>query len=817
MHPPKSHRKLLSAGTLALLASVAARPMPAHAQTAVTGHAPAAAHPEDPVILQEVIVTANRREQSVLDVPYNITAATSAQLENAGVTDFSGLTQLVPGLVYNGGGIRLGGSQNGFIMRGLNSSRTSTTDQPSLTVAPVSLYIDDTPMFANVHLADVNRVEVLRGPQGTLYGNGSVGGTLRVIYNEPDPTGFATRVQAESSQTDHAGGPNYSADGMINIPLASTLALRVSAGHVFDHGFVDGKNLFVRDSSGAPLLATPDDPIFSLPLTHVVKDLDDAQLTYARAALKYDTGPFKVTFAYLHQEESADGQPGDTRGVGTVPSAFSSAVTPGFLNDGFDAAIPPNYREAESGVFVREPYRRRIDLESLEASYDFGFATLTSSTSYYDNGSRAVSDISGSYQKNLGVFYFGFPRLTVESVRSTSERTFAQELRLVSKSGATFEWVAGLFYQDLQHRFANTDWMYGWSTFVEATTGLPFPEERAFDYTRDLKFQDKAAFGELTWHVTSRWQMTGGVRAYDQELKIATLTKLPICGAFCSNSGVDPEGTTQGQDRRDDSDVLTKLNTSYSLSDNLVGYFTFAEGTRRGGANAVPTSGQFAQDPAFVTFDPDSVKSYEVGLKGTLAGTWDFSTSLYWTQWHKPILDIVTPLGGFFAAINGDEARTRGVELALDGRVTDTLSVSAGYAYTEAELTSAFTVGGFSFGAEGERLPGVPRHQVTLGADYLRPIGAGSTLIAHVDGAFRGEVNTALTGSLGATSVEDYWMWNANFGFAHDAYRVTLFVDNIANTRGLTTRLPPEAVDQRHAVNWLSRPRTIGLRLAYSF
>lgn len=799
MHSSKS--RLMTAGTLALLAYVPASPVAAQ-----------------DIALEEIVVTANRREQSVLDVPYNITAATSQQLENAGVVDFSGLSQLVPGLVYNGGGIRLGGSQNGFILRGLNSSRTSTTDQPSLTVSPVSMYLDDTPIFANVHLADVNRIEVLRGPQGTLYGNGSVGGTVRVIYNEPAPTAFSAKVQAESSQTDQAGGANYSADGMINVPLASVLALRIAGGHVFEHGFVDGKNLFLRDAAGAPVLATPGDVLFSLPATHQVKDIDDSELTYARAALKLDTGPFKVTLAYLHQEESAEGQPADTRGVGAVPSAFNSAVTPGFLNDDFDAAIPPTYGEGESGVFLREPYRRKIDLESLEASYEFGFATLTSSTSYYENDSRAVSDLSGSYQVNLGVLYGGFPRLSAESARGTAEQTFAQELRLVSKSGERFDWVVGLFYQRLKNRFTTVDRIPGFSAFFEAALGFP-SDERAFDYSRALTFEDRAAFGELTWHVTPKWQMTAGLRTLDQELDIATVTKLPICSVFCSNTGdpEDIEGTTVADDDNDQSDVLAKFNTSYSFTDSIVGYFTFSQGLRRGGANAVPTVGQFAQDPAFVSFDADSVDSYELGLKGNLAAAWQLTGSLFWMQWDKPILDIVTPAGGFYAAINGDEARTRGVELSLTGQLSDDWYLALGYTYTDAELTSAFTVGGFEFGAEGERLPGVPKHQATVGVDYQHAVGEQTKLFAHADGAYRDEVSTALAGTLGATSVDEFFMWNVNLGIEHDAYRVTLFVDNVANDRGVTTRLPSEAVDARHAVNWLTRPRTAGLRLSYSF
>jgi outer membrane receptor protein involved in Fe transport len=247
-------------------------------------------------------------------------------------------------------------------------------------------------------------------------------------------------------------------------------------------------------------------------------------------------------------------------------------------------------------------------------------------------------------------------------------------------------------------------------------------------------------------------------------------------------------------------------------------YVTASEGYRRGGANAVPTAGQFAQNPGFVAFQPDTVRNYELGLKGQLSHTVEFTVDLFQENWNHPQLNILTPVGAFYAAVNGNTARSRGVELSLDGRLSSEVSVSAAYTYTDAKLSSAFVVAGTTFGSDGTRLPGVPASQLSLGADYRHPIGARYSLIAHADTAYRGEVPVALPGSLGGSStVPGFWMSDADVGLDHDSWRAVLYLDNAFNARGVTTAIPPAATGPRQDVNWLSRPRTVGLRVQHKF
>ena len=210
-----------------------------------------------------IIVTAARRSQSLSEVPSNISAVTGEMLENAGVTDLNDFTRLVPGVVMLDEGPRVSGSRNTLIIRGLNAnSMTPDDDNPSNTQEAVSTYLGETPMFFPLKLIDIERVEVLRGPQGTLYGSGSVGGTVRIIPNAPDLTAFSAEVSAETSVTDHSGDINYDIYAILNLPLSSTAALRMSGGYQHLGGFIDALGLVQMDRDGkfdpgTPVLADP--------------------------------------------------------------------------------------------------------------------------------------------------------------------------------------------------------------------------------------------------------------------------------------------------------------------------------------------------------------------------------------------------------------------------------------------------------------------------------------------------------------------------------------------------------------------------------
>src|ERR1700722_11645563 len=227
-HPPARgnprHRRN-QMGTITTLTAAVLSALYGEAATAV----PAAASDEN--ALQEVVVTATRREVSAQDLPISITAVTGASLDQAGITDISGLAHSMAGVNMTDKGPFGGVNGATLIIRGLNSEATG--GQVALAtpiVPPVATYVDDTALFVNLRLQDLDHVEILRGPQGTLYGSGSLGGTIRFVQNAPDPTGFDARAEVGISDTDHTHAPNENVNGMLNLPLNDTLAVRVNAG-----------------------------------------------------------------------------------------------------------------------------------------------------------------------------------------------------------------------------------------------------------------------------------------------------------------------------------------------------------------------------------------------------------------------------------------------------------------------------------------------------------------------------------------------------------------------------------------------------------
>ncbi len=207
----------------------------------------------------EIVVTATRRNESVSDIPYNISAVGAADIAAAGVTDLQGLTHMIPGLVSPDLGPRASNINDTLTIRGLNASSVNAESQ-EIAAPLVSTYVDETPLFANLKMTDIARVEVLRGPQGTLYGSGSVGGTVRMIHNEPDPTTTEFDVSTRASHTANAANPSEAVDFIGNLPISGTMALRASGGYEKLAGFTDASKVAVLGPDAQPVLADPANP-----------------------------------------------------------------------------------------------------------------------------------------------------------------------------------------------------------------------------------------------------------------------------------------------------------------------------------------------------------------------------------------------------------------------------------------------------------------------------------------------------------------------------------------------------------------------------
>ena len=279
--------------------------------------------------LDEIVVTANRRSQSVLDVPYNISALTGATLEAAGVTNLTSIARLLPGVSIPDVGQRANSSNSLIIIRGMNvNDPVNSAYLPWGSVPTVSTYIDDVPLYVNLKLDDIQRVEVLRGPQGTLYGSGAVGGTVKIVHNQPDLKAFSAELSMDGSKTDHASQDSYGVKGVLNVPLSPTLGFRMSAGFDRTAGFINAANAVVFTPHQQPVLADPANPVTSGLTYQTLNHIDDARSLGLRTTLLWKPAAgFDVTLAYQRQDDHSNGFSSQTLGDTNYTQALVAQQT----------------------------------------------------------------------------------------------------------------------------------------------------------------------------------------------------------------------------------------------------------------------------------------------------------------------------------------------------------------------------------------------------------------------------------------------------------------------------------------------------------
>ena len=363
--------------------------------------------------LQEITVTATRRALSVEEVPYSLSVVTADQIDRTGTTDLASLAKQVPGLSMFDFGARLSAATTPII-RGLNGTGESA-DRPFRTFeqSPVGVYIGNSPIDGYFQLDDIKRIEVLRGPQGTLYGAGALGGALRIIPNSPELGVFSGRVDASGGLVAHSGGHAYTVDTTVNIPLGETLAFRASGKFAYDPGFIDVYGIVQRTGSpmyGIPVLADPTDPVNSPAIYSGRKDWNDQNTFTGRASLLWKPNDkFHAELALVFSNLNGNGGPQANTSYKGGPYYVDPRIT-------FPAG--GDYTNIAS---FNQPYWRRTSLGSLDLSFDAGFATLSSTSSYYKT--TGLTQDEGTYEiagfPYFNAYYSGNP-LNPRTSRSIS-------------------------------------------------------------------------------------------------------------------------------------------------------------------------------------------------------------------------------------------------------------------------------------------------------------------------------------------------------------------------------------------------------------
>ncbi len=778
------------------------------------------AAPSDTTI-PEVVVTATRREATAQDLPMSITAVTGASLDRAGIEDIAGLARSMAGVNFTDKGPFGGVNGSTLIIRGLNSEATG--GQVALAtpiIPPVATYVDDTPLFVNLRLDDLDRVEILRGPQGTLYGSGSLGGTIRFVQNAPDPTAFDARAEAGLSKTDHTHALNEDVKGMLNLPLTDTWAVRLNASWTDDAGFINQPNLYKLDSAGAPIAAQPGN-LLSPPETYSRDGTNSYGYRSARiSTLWRPNDDFKAQLSYYYQLSTGDGFPyaSPQYGLSSLTSVDHTQAT--------------TYDKA--------------DVFALTLEANLGFATLTSNTSYANHDNLSSSDLTNLYDffPFYPSLYGANPRVLVTGHDQLLDKPWAQELRLTSTTGGFFDWVAGAFFKHETTLINEHEFYPGYLNYFNACTptygvsngdgvtpsqcgigetsytpgatntvdGIPIVKDQAYIGDFETLFKDMAVFGELTAHLTTDWSVTGGARVFKQ-----TVTQSQQTGLLFDGPTSVANVSLSDEVRR----ALWKLNTAYQLDKSNLVYATWSQGLRRGGVNALPTvepAVNYTTNPGLFKVAPDTADNYEIGAKGTLENRVRYSAALYDIQWHNvqegaQLTPLVLP-----GAINVGNAFSRGLESEVFVSITQHLTGQLDYTYDQTKLTSynALAITGLSVPPPpvGSPLPGTPKNNVAVGLEYGNLPFAGG----QMDYALNARYQSSLLPALSATipKVGGYTTVDARASYAVSHWLATVYVDNLTNNLGINSYSDPANYGTNYQAI-VSQPRTVGISLAYSF
>ncbi|NQX87261.1 MAG: TonB-dependent receptor [Halioglobus sp.] len=748
--------------------------------------------------LEEVVVTATRRAESIQDIPINITAISSQLIERQRLTDLSDIARIVPGLTLIDQGPRSG---NILTIRGLSASSITATDGDNNGGGLVGTYVGEIPLYIDLRLNDLERVEILRGPQGTLYGAGTLGGAVRYIPNRPQADTLSYEFRGDVYALDESNDAGYEAGGTVNVPLIDgTLAVRASLDYLNDPGFIDYPYL-VQEAGVSYPDPLPDFPE-SLDREANVRskdDVNDEDTWSGRLALRYAGDWLDGTLSYYYQDQKVGGRQINQRlGFGTG--------------------------KYESANRFKEPNKRKNELLALELVADLGFAELTSATGYSEYSEKGQRDQTDLLLE-LELSYEFFPQFSAFTREDGNEDTFTQELRLVSTSEGPWNWIAGAFYSKFKLDTLSQEYAPNYEEFL---TGEPGPN--ALEYEEKLKqeVEETAIFGEVGYNITAKWQVTVGARWFKFDDDAKSRVTLPIAERVFGEQPFDGANST------DDDDTVFKFNTSYDFTDDIMSYLTISEGYRLGEVNAVtPCPDPLPVDRQLVCALPDEQKvksdtsiNYEIGLHSQFSDAVLLNASVYYIEWDDIRLETSTENGFFPISTNGDGAESKGIEIEATWFITPDWYLQGSYAYTDAELSDfapGIVDGEDAFA--GDRLPGTPKNQGFLATNYTIPLNNGSDIDLYYSVVGQSNVYTKVGNRNFGESLGSFFLHYAAATWNRDAWRISLYVQNLFNEYAITgVRRDTSTFRQvglfdlsRRYFQNVVRPRQIGLNIVYNF
>ena len=750
--------------------------------------------------LEEIVVTAEKREATIETTAISITAVSGADIVDRGFTDLGSLMQTVPGV-----SIRTSGpGMTEFEMRGIASNGGNSPT--------VGFYFDDTPLTApaatnegkiviSPDLYDLNRVEVLRGPQGTLYGSGSMGGTIKVVPNAPNPDLFEASGEAKFADTDH-GGFDHGENAMVNLPFwADKAAIRIVGSYSYDAGWID-RVVIAPGQFPLPsgLVTTPSGSFYTVrgnvlaaPIATEYHDVNDVEKTAVRvAAVLKPIDGLTIAPTYFYQKLRSGGLP-------YIDS-----------NPGTDAFYQP--------FDTPERYRDEFRLEALSIKYRTDDFEINSATAYWSRHEPLVQDTAESWTTallpdGLGITGYGpgggnLGQSYAEENNQSHQTT--EELRVSSVGNTRLKWLIGYFYSDFEAP---------WDIIFPSQSGASNPyigTDNLFSYYTPFKILQQSVFGEVTYNITEPFSVTVGARRYHYDAPVyldqyGGITPTVVAATSESAQGVTPKATL-----------------SYQFDKDLLVYATAAKGFRPGGGTGpVPTSGPESCEaqlqieynshggfvPGPLAFNSDSVWSYELGEKWRSSDNrLTVNAAGYFESWIG--VQQVNPLScGYVYTANAGDAHIYGGELEVNAIVVHDLEASANASYSHSTLESSNLV-------DSPFNPGTPIQQVpkwtgTVALSYHHELTDALAVIARAESTYVGSRTDA---TFYINNLPSYDLTNVRGGIDGGRWSAVLFINNVADKRALLNNITQDANNladyNRIAV---SQPRTAGIDLNYKF
>ncbi len=764
-------------------------------------------------VIEEIIVTSRKREESLQDVPFAVQALTGDQIVQRGITSLEELANNVAGFSVQ----NLGPGQSQVAIRGISAGQI-VRDQPGVK-EQVGVYLDESVISLSLFTPDLdfydmNRVEVLRGPQGTLFGSGSASGTVRYISNQPnlDATEGSFQFGVNSIKDGGVGGDFK---GMFNLPLGDNVAARFVAYSTSYGGYVDAVQ----------------------PGDFINEDVNDGTRFGLRASLRFEpSDQLTITPRIIYQDINMNG--------------FNREDVFNVLANPFTTTRPAiTLGEYQQYTQLQEDFTDEFLLADLLIEYDIGSVALTSVTSFTDREILVLRDASAltlGVIGLLGLDAFGTPLVSDAQAIDTLDgplydrtdiQVVTQELRLASTGDGRLDWVVGVFYSDIERLYGQDLPVTGFETLTGiSTVGVINPRDSLFFSSIPYDFEQLALFGEATFRFTDRFALTVGARYYDfDENRI-----LNFDGIFAAQSiGVPGSASSDG--------VNPRVMLSFDLNDDMQLNAQVSEGFRLGGINDPLNTGACSPED-FATFNPfatdfgdEEVTNFEIGLKSTLGGG---SSILNVSVFTADIDGLQATLDGGTCSsrvvVNVADSTSSGVEVEYTANLSDSFSLAATGSYIDTSIDSTLLSGGSPLGGvrDGNRFPTVPELQLAVSGTFdftwnSNWDGYLTATVLHVGERFTqlvdqepgvGQTNPTIV-NIGAPSdtdifvnpeLESYEMVNVRLGARMDSWELAAYINNLLDERVLQS-LDRELGGVGRLGYRVGPPLTIGASISYSF